>query len=67
MWYIGRKCMNMSFLGIKKQQKQHFMTQKTCHEMLFLLLCVMFAAVCCQQLLYSLFGHHLSCGEHLAF
>lgn len=24
MWYIGRKCMNMSFLGIKKQQKQHF-------------------------------------------
>lgn len=66
MWYIGRKCMNMSFLDIKKQKKTAFPTRFLCHEMLFLLLCVMFAAVCCQQLLYSLFGHHLSCREHLA-
>lgn len=54
MWYIDRKCMNMSFLDIKKQQKQH-------SRYVF---CVMKCCFCCYVLcllLYAVSSYFIRC------
>ncbi len=38
-----------------------------CQIMLFLLLYLIIVMLWGEQLLYFLFGHHLSCGQHLTF
>lgn len=51
----------------KKATKTILLTLESVKNIVFVAISYIIVMLFCEQLLYFLFGQHLSCGQHLAF